>query len=315
MENEFEFIKNKLRPLTFSKKEARGLSDDCAFFEKIKDLVVSVDSSIEGVHVPEGTDIDIQARRAVLRSISDLATFGSTPICVFTAMSLPSTFKQQDFDQIAEGYRKALVEYDIFLAGGDITSHEGLPIFSVTAFGANANKELGRNKTKPGDLIVVSGSIGDSFLGLEILKNNLKVSSLEEENLIKKFLIPEPKIELGKDIKSFANSIIDISDGLLSELNHLCENSGVGSEVYIRDIPISSTAKNYIASNLYNYKDLLSGGDDYELLYTIDPKDKALIDDNSFIIGKINSDKKIILYSEEGKSIDIKNEIIGYKHF
>ena len=315
MENEFEFIKNKLRPLTFSKKEARGLSDDCALFQNLKDLVVSVDTSIEGVHIPEGTDIAVQARRAVLRSISDLATFGSSPICAFIAMSLPSSFEQQDFDKVADGLKKAFLEYDIFLAGGDITTHKGLPIFSVTVFGDNANKELGRNNSKPGDLIVVSGPIGDSFLGLELLNKNLKTYSFEDKNLIKKFLIPEPKIELGKNIKSFATSIIDISDGVLSELNHLCKNSGVGSEIYIRDIPFSSYAKKYITSNLYNYKDLLCGGDDYELLYTIEPKDEKLIDENSFIIGKINSKNKISIYLEDGNIIDINNEILGYKHF
>ena len=315
MENEFNFIKNKLKPLTFKKEEARGLSDDCAFFNNLNDLVVSVDSSIEGVHVPLGTDIDIQSRRAILRAISDLATFGSTPLCVFTAMSLPSSFKQVDFDKIAEGYRKALIEYDIFLAGGDITSHEGLAVFSITVFGDKGNIKLGRNKAKPGDLIVLSGIVGDSFLGLELLKNNIPINSLEDKNLINKFLIPDPKIELGKKIKSFATTIIDISDGLLSELNHLCENSDVGANIYMRDIPFSISANQYIQSNLYKHIDLITGGDDYELLYTVDPKDKKLIDESSFIIGQIVSDKTINLYSKEDNLININNRITGYKHF
>ena len=315
MENEFNFIKNKLKPLTFKKEEARGLSDDCAFFNNLNDLVVSVDSSIEGVHVPVGTDIDVQSRRAILRAISDLATFGSTPLCVFTAMSLPSSFKQVDFDKIAEGYRKALIEYDIFLAGGDITSHEGLAVFSITVFGDKGNIKLGRNKAKPGDLIVLSGIVGDSFLGLELLKNNIPINSLEDKNLINKFLIPDPKIELGKKIKSYATTIIDISDGLLSELNHLCENSDVGANIYMRDIPFSISANQYIQSNLYKHIDLITGGDDYELLYTVDPKDKKLIDESSFIIGQIVSDKTINLYSKEDNLININNRITGYKHF
>ena len=315
MENEFNFIKNKLKPLSFKKEEARGLSDDCAFFNNLNDLVVSVDSSIEGVHVPVGTDIDVQSRRAILRAISDLATFGSTPLCIFTAMSLPTTFKQVDFDKIAEGYRKALIEYDIFLAGGDITSHEGLAVFSITVFGDKGNKKLGRNKAKPGDLIVLSGIVGDSFLGLELLKNNIPINSLEDKNLINKFLIPDPKIELGKKIKSFATTIIDISDGLLSELNHLCENSDVGANIYMRDIPFSISANQYIQSNLYKHIDLITGGDDYELLYTVDPKDKKLIDESSFIIGHIVSDKTINLYSKEDNLININNRITGYKHF
>ena len=182
MENEFDFIKNKLKPLTFKKNEARGLSDDCAYFDNLNDLVVSEDTSIEGVHVPLGTDLAIQSRRAVLRAVSDLATFGSSPICVFVAMSLPNSSQQIDFDKIAQGLRKALVEYDIFLAGGDIAKYEGLAIFSITVFGDKANKDLGRNKARVGDLILVSGPIGDSYLGLELLKNKISVNSLEYKN-------------------------------------------------------------------------------------------------------------------------------------
>ncbi len=316
MNNEFNFIKNKLKPLTFNKKEARELSDDCAVFDSLKDLVVSVDSSVEGVHVPVGTDLVIQSRRAILRAISDLSTFGSSPLCVFAAMTLPSKFKEFDFEKIAEGFRKALIEYDIFLAGGDITSHTGYPIFSITVLGDKGNIELGRNKAKAGDLLVVSGSIGDSFIGLKILTNkNLMINSIEAKELINKFLIPNPKIELGKNIKLFATSIIDISDGLLSELNHLCENSKVGADIYMKDIPFSGIAKKYLDTKVFNEIDLITGGDDYELLYTINPKDKNLLDESSYIIGQIISEKKINLYSKDNKLIDINDKNTGYIHF
>ena len=103
MENEFSFIKNKLRPLSFGNKEARELSDDCALFTNINNAVISVDSSIEGVHIPLGTDIDIQARRSVLRALSDLATFGATPLSIFSSINVPSSFKNKDLDKIADG--------------------------------------------------------------------------------------------------------------------------------------------------------------------------------------------------------------------
>tara|TARA_E500000331_G_scaffold214022_1_gene205268 strand:+ start:785 stop:1735 length:951 start_codon:yes stop_codon:yes gene_type:complete len=316
MKNEFNFIKSKLKPLSFNNKEARGLSDDCATFNNLNNLVISVDTSVEGVHVPIGTDIAIQSRRAILRALSDLATFGASPICVFAAMTLPKSFQESDFDRIAEGYRKALIEYDIFLAGGDITSHDGLPIFSITVLGDNGNEKLGRNKARDGDLIVVSGSIGDSFVGLNLLiDDDLKQNSLVGNNLVNKFLIPNPQIELGKNIKMFATSIIDISDGLISEIKHLCENSKVGADINIIDIPISTEAKKYIDSNIFNHIDLITGGDDYELLYTIDPKDEKLIDANSFIIGKIISGNKINLYSKDKNLIDVNKIILGYKHF
>ena len=316
MENEFSFIKNKLQPLTFGRKEARGLSDDCALFPNIADLVISVDSSIEGVHVPLGTDISIQARRSILRALSDLATFGSKPLCVFSSINIPKNFINKDFDQIADGFRKALIEYDIFLAGGDIASYPGLPIFTVTVLGNKGSNELGRKGAKKGDLIVVSGEIGDSFIGLQLIqKNNRGVNFDEDKTLINKFLIPNPRIDIGKVVINFATSIIDISDGLVSDLDHICKNSNVGAEIYLKEIPFSKGAINYIDAKIFNYMDLLTGGDDYELLYTIDPKDINMIDENSYIIGKIIEGDSVKLYSGDNNLINIDEVVMGYKHF
>ena len=315
MENEFSFIKNKLRPLSFGKKEARGLSDDCALFPNINNLVISVDSSIEGVHIPIGTDVSIQARRSILRALSDLATFGSKPLCVFSSVNIPNSFVNKDFDKIADGFRKALIEYDIFLAGGDTTSYPGPPIFTITALGDNGAKKVGRNGAKKGDLIVVSGEIGDSFIGLQLLQNNIEVSFEEDQTLINKFLIPNPRIDIGKIIVNYATSIIDISDGLLAELEHICKNSNVGAEIYIKDIPFSIGAQNYINSNVFNHISLITGGDDYELLYTIDPKDINKIDASSSIIGKITDGDGLSLYSTNNQLIDTSEKFMGYKHF
>ena len=315
MENEFSFIKNKLRPLSFGKKEARGLSDDCALFPNINNLVISVDSSIEGVHIPIGTDVSIQARRSILRALSDLATFGSKPLCVFSSVNIPNSFVNKDFDKIADGFRKALIEYDIFLAGGDTTSYPGPPIFTITALGDNGAKKVGRNGAKKGDLIVVSGEIGDSFIGLQLLQNNIEVSFEEDKTLINKFLIPNPRIDIGKIIVNYATSIIDISDGLLADLDHICKNSNVGADIYIKDIPFSTGAQNYINSNIFDHISLITGGDDYELLYTIDPKDIKKIDERSSIIGKITDGDSLSLYSINNKLIDASEKFMGYKHF
>jgi thiamine-monophosphate kinase len=316
MENEFNFIKNKLRPLAFGKKEARELSDDCALFPNINNLAISVDSSIEGVHVPFGTDISIQARRSILRALSDLATFGSMPLCIFSSVNIPKNFANKNFDKISNGFRKALIEYDIFLAGGDTSSYSGPPIFTITVLGDNAEKKVGRNGAKKGDLIVVSGEIGDSFIGLQLLqKNNIKISFKEDKALINKFLIPNPRIDIGKIIVNFATSIIDISDGLLADLDQVCKNSNVGAEIYIKDIPFSKGAQNYISSDVFNHLDLITGGDDYELLYTIDPKDINKIDESSSIIGKITDLDGLSLFSINNKLMDSSAKSKGYKHF
>jgi thiamine-monophosphate kinase len=316
MENEFSFIKNKLRPLSFGKKEARELSDDCALFPNINNAVISVDSSIEGVHIPFGTDIDIQARRSVLRALSDLATFGATPLSIFSSINIPNSFKNKDLDKIAYGFRKALIEHDIFLAGGDTTLYSGPLICTITVLGDNGGIKSGRNGAKQGDLIIVSGEIGDSFIGLQLLqKNNTQYNFNEDKALINKFLIPNPRIDVGKKIVNYATSIIDISDGLLADLNHICKNSNVGAEVYIKDIPFSRGAQNYIDSKIFDHISLITGGDDYELLYTIDPKDINKIDNNSVIIGKITDNEGLRLFSINNKLLDTSEKTMGYKHF
>jgi len=165
-------------------------------------------------------------------------------------------------------------------------------------------------------LIVVSGEIGDSFIGLQLLqKNNMKISFTEDEALINKFLIPNPRIDIGKMIVNFATSIIDISDGLLADLDQVCKNSNVGAEVYIKDIPFSKGAQNYISSDVFNHLDLITGGDDYELLYTIDPKDINKIDESSSIIGKITDWDGLSLFSINNKLMDSSTKSMGYKHF
>jgi len=162
----------------------------------------------------------------------------------------------------------------------------------------------------------VSGEIGDSFIGLKLLQeNSIQYNFDEDKSLINKFLIPNPRIDIGKKIVNYATSIIDISDGLLADLSHICKNSNVGAEVYIRDIPFSKGAQNYIASNIFDHISLISGGDDYELLYTIDPKDINKIDNNSTIIGKIIDSEGLRLFSINNKLLDTSEKPMGYKHF
>ena len=116
-------------------------------------------------------------------------------------------------------------------------------------------------------------------------------------------------------IVNFATSIIDISDGLLADLDQVCKNSNVGAEVYIKDIPFSKGAQNYISSDVFNHLDLITGGDDYELLYTIDPKDINKIDESSSIIGKITDWDGLSLFSINNKLMDSSTKSMGYKHF
>jgi len=316
MYNEFSFIEKKLEPLTYGKVEARNLKDDCAFFTSISNLVISTDNSIEGVHVPIGTDVQIQARRAVLRALSDIATFGADPVCIFSSISIPKNFKKLNMDKIVLGFREALIEYNMFLAGGDTSCYNGPLMFSITVLGNNGKKDSGRKGAKPGDLLVISGEIGSSYIGLKLLNGEIPKNKVKNhEYLVNKFLIPNPRIELGKKICKFASSIIDISDGLLADLKHICEINKVGAKVESKNIFVYEEIKNLLEINTLNDLTLINGGDDYELLYTIKPEDSHLLDEDSTIIGEITLDNELKVINRENKVFVVDKEFNGYNHF
>ena len=315
MYGEFSFIEKKLEPLTYGNDAARNLRDDCAFFSSINNLVISVDNSLEGIHVPIGTDEKIQARRAVLRALSDIATFGATPICIFSAISLPKNIKSNIFDKIALGFKEALLEYDMFLAGGDTSSYDGPLTFSITVLGDNGVKNSGRKGAKHGDLLVVSGNIGSSFIGLKLINNEISKETVSNyEYFINKFLVPYPRINLGKKICNFSSSIIDISDGLLGDLKHICDLNGFGAKIDLKKIPLIEDVKKLVDLKEINIKDLLTAGDDYELLFTIDPKDSIHLDEDTTIIGKIVSDNSQKIVDENDKIIITDKDFSGFKH-
>ena len=314
--NEFDFIKEQLRPLTYGKKEARNLIDDCAFFNNVKGLTVSVDSSIEGVHVPTGTAIEIQSKRSVLRALSDLAAFGAKPLCVFIAINLPKGIKHRFLEKISLGLEIVLSEYNIFLAGGDISSYEGPVSFSVTVVGEKAGKISGRSGAKKGDLVVMTGNLGDAYMGRMLIQNNnYNIDKKETKDLINKFYNPLPRINLGMKVNKYATSIIDISDGFLSELRHICINSKVRASINIDKLSLSKVVKSLINIKKVKYFDILTGGDDYELLYTINPINIARLDDESSVIGQIVEGSEIKILDKNSLALKFENKELGYKHF
>ena len=316
MHGEFSFIEEKLEPLTYGNNAARNLKDDCAFFSSINNLVISVDNSVEGVHVPIGTNEKVQARRAVLRALSDIATFGATPICIFSAISIPKSIKSNIFEKIALGFKEALLEYDMFLAGGDTTSYDGPLMFSITVLGDSGVKNSGRIGAKQGDLVVVSGNIGSSFIGLKLISKEISRELVSDcDYFINKFLIPYPRISLAKKVCNFSSSIIDVSDGLLSDLKHICDVNGLGAKIDLKKIPLKEEVKKLVNSKEINIKDLLTAGDDYELLFTIDPKDSIHLDEDTTIIGKIVKDNNQKIVDENNEIIIADKAFSGFKHF
>ncbi|MGN7618485.1 MAG: thiamine-phosphate kinase [Ehrlichia sp.] len=204
------------------------------------------------------------------------------------------------------------------MLGGDTTSHrQNFTIISITAFGVENGSLLKRSGAKTGDLIYVSGNIGDAALGLLIYQ---KVINRNYYNLKSKYDLPEPRINLGININKIASSCIDISDGFIQDMEHICRSSKVGASIYLDKIPLSNEAKEIINSAPQYIDNILAGGDDYELIFTVNPKFSLLIQDISHKsevkitkIGEITSGDSVTLYNNCGNIVTINSK--GFNHF
>lgn len=304
---EFQLIKKFFKPLTKNQKAARGLVDDVA---QISDLVISKDMFVEDVHFLRADGGFKIASKLLRTNLSDLAASGATPLCYMLGFSKNKNTDEKFLRDFARGLKSVQDEFDLYLIGGDTVSSEKL-FFSVTIFGKTKNgKILARNAAKDEDLIYVSGSIGDAFLG--------RVSKASKY-FINRHFFPTPRIELGKKLleKNLAKCAIDVSDGLLADLQHLCEASQLKAEIHLEKIPI---AKNIFSKLTKNPLELLSAGDDYELIFSVNPKNQKKISIlakqmklDLTCIGKFTAAKKckVTLFGS-GKKIKLTK--LGYEH-
>lgn len=277
---EFDLINKLIKPL--AGKNSAQLGDDCAFFDG---YCISKDVLIAGVHFFAKDDPYDLARKALRVNLSDLAASGATPFGFMLGLALPKKTDQKWLKRFFAGLAKDIKHFKVQLLGGDTTYHNGELVISITVIG-KAKKPIQRNGAKVGDNIFVSGKIGGGYLGLQAKKQG---------NKSKKYELPEPRIDLVSLIQSRTTSCIDISDGLLADLGHICEESGVGAEIDSDLIPLFDPRADLLKQ--------LTGGDDYELLFT----SKAKTLPNCHKIGIITRHIGIIL---DGKKV--KPE--GYVH-
>ena len=269
--NEFDYIEKYLKPLTSD--VARNLKDDAAIFKQKSnyDLVISTDTLAEGIHFfghENPTDI---AKKSLRVNLSDMAAMGAKPIFYNLSISIPKKKAKNFIPNFAKGLCEDQEFFGIKLIGGDLTSSLQDINITITIFGETLNKNsVTRDGAKSGDLLFVSGVLGLSKIGLDNFYSKSKKFDLAK----KKYLFPEPRVNLGLSINKIANSMIDISDGLVQDACHLAKNSNLTIILDIEKVPLPSFI------NLK--KDLLLdaalyGGDDYELLFSCGPThEKAL---------------------------------------
>ncbi len=269
---EDDLIARYFRPLA-TDPGAFGLIDDAAILKSSgDDLVVTTDAIVEGVHFLPDDPPDTIARKALRVNLSDLAAKGAVPTGFVLTLALREV-KDEWLAPFARALGEDAKSFQCPLLGGDTVSTPGPLMISVTAFGrVPPGKMMHRTGAKPGDKIAVTGTIGDAAPGLRLLKGNLKLGSIgkdAKDSLIQRYRVPQPRNALAIAARNHASAAMDVSDGLAGDLGKLCAASTVSASIDAASIPLSNAARELLETGHLTFEDIVSGGDDYELLCTI----------------------------------------------
>ncbi|HEY1433233.1 MAG TPA: thiamine-phosphate kinase [Stellaceae bacterium] len=266
---EFERIRRFFAPL--AGPGGLGLLDDAALvdYKPGQRLVITADAIVAGVHYLPDDPPELVARKLLRVNLSDLAAMGARPLHYVLTTALPAEHGPQWLARFAEGLAEDQRRYGIDLLGGDSVGTRGPAVLSLTAIGeVTAGEEVRRSGAEPGDLIWVSGTIGDAFLGLKLLRGAYPDLAPERRDyLVRRFQVPDPRTELGPRLRGIAHAMIDVSDGLLADLGHICETSRVAAVVELGLLPLSPAARAVTEADPEVLPRLAAGGDDYELLF------------------------------------------------
>ena len=254
---------------------AFDLTDDAAVLKALgEDIVVTTDAIVEGVHFLPDDPPDTIARKALRVNLSDLAAKGATPAGFVLTLALRSG-DETWLTPFARGLGSDAGLFGCPLLGGDTVSTPGSVMISITAFGRIASgKMVHRGGAKPGDRVVVTGTIGDAALGLDILKGGAVAAVLADdaaarEMLVGRYRVPQPRNALAKAVRDHAHAAMDVSDGFAGDLAKLCAASGVSAAIDAPSIPLSAVAAALLARGAVGIEAIVSGGDDYEILCAI----------------------------------------------
>ena len=276
---EDSLIARYFRPIT-TDPGAFDLGDDAAVLKAEGfDIVVTTDAIVEGVHFLGNDPPDTVARKALRVNLSDLAAKGATPAGFVLTLAL-RTADEAWLKPFAQALGEDAVQFGCPLLGGDTVSTPGPLMISITAFGrVPAGKMVHRSGAKPGDRVVVTGTIGDATLGLGILTGgNVAVATannaVARNLLIGRYRVPQPRNALASAVRDHASAAMDVSDGLAGDLAKLCGVSGVSAVIDLESIPVSAAASDLVSRRIAGIETLIAGGDDYEVLCTI-PEDRV----------------------------------------
>ncbi|MGA2962156.1 MAG: thiamine-phosphate kinase [Candidatus Korobacteraceae bacterium] len=298
-----------------SKLIATGIGDDCAVLRVPEghEMLVTTDFSLEGVHFRrEWHPADAVGHRCLTRGLSDIASMGGEPLAAFLSLALPEELPQRWADQFVKGMLALARRFGVTLAGGDIAQSPAGVLADITVVGSvPAGQAILRSGARPGDSIYVTGELGAPVALLEQM-----IANPERKFRAAAFpahFYPEPRIAVARQLrtKKVATAMIDISDGLSTDLSHICESSGVGATIIERALPIASLGRHEVER-----RHALHGGDEYQLLFTAAPA-RRLAKEIAGVpitrIGYINEGSEILIEHENGYTTELNPG--GWEHF
>ncbi len=317
MPGEFEIIRRYFANASGDHPQVQlGIGDDCALTTLPPDtqLALSIDTLVEGVHfLPDIAPADL-AWRLLGSAVSDLAAMGASPAWITLALTLKDSDSEW-LEQFSKGLSEACHQYGVSLIGGDTTSGS-INVLSAQVHGfVETGKGLKRSGAQPGDLIFVSGSLGDSRAGLATLTGELAAN----EYLLTRYLRPTPRVELGVALRDIASAAIDISDGLLADLGHILKQSQVAAEIECSQLPISEVLAQSVSQPCADHW-ALTGGEDFELCFTVPSEKSASVVELAKVLS-LNLTEIGCIVAGEGIQLTDKGvvkalpETFGFDHF
>ena len=306
--DEFELIRTYFVRKGEAAGVTTGIGDDGAVLQPDpgRELIAVVDTLVQGVHFPDGTDPFDIAYRAVAVNLSDIAAMGGRPRWMTLALTLPAN-NNEWLARFAEGLHSAAAQYDVALVGGDTTSGKYLVVTVQVIGDVATGRAMQRRGAKVGDSIYVTGTLGDAAAGLELV-----AAGSPHTYLSTRFLRPEARVIFGQQLVGAASAAIDVSDGLFADLSKLLEASKVGGILYLESLPISDALRQeYDAAQRRQLA--LSGGDDYEICFTADPDiDLPAGDVQVTRIGMVVAGDALVCHLD-GELVPYSDS--GYRHF
>jgi thiamine-monophosphate kinase len=326
---EFELIARYFAPLARAFPGAYGLLDDAAVIRPASqnELVVKSDTIVGGVDFLPDDPANLVARKGLRVNLSDLAAKGAVPCAYLLDLVLPNWVDEPWIRAFAAGLDQDQAEYGVHLIGGDMSSTSGPITIAITAFGeAPIGRIIRRGGAKADDTVFITGTIGDAALGLAVLRGALHaLDATSASYLVDRYRLPGPRVALGPQLIGVATASLDVSDGLVADLRHLCEVSQLAAIVEARSVPLSPAARAAIACDPQHLTTALTGGDDYEILFTAPSSASVRIAELSRSFGvpiapigrmtvlSATDQPRVAVLDDLGRPLDFASE--GWTHF